>query len=487
MYEQIKSLSRQSLIYGIGHILSRSISFLLLPFYSHFIPPEDYGALVFLYMFIAVFQVIYIGGLDIAFLRFYVAESDEVKRKIFSNCFIAVTVLGAGLSVLFFLFPYLVSSVLFKTDPGAANLWVRISCGVLLLDTMAVIPFLRLRAENRALNFTALKLMNVLINIGANIILVAVYRMGVTGALYGNLIASALTLLVLVPVIAGILKAAVSLNQLKELWRFGLPNIPALFFLYIIEFSDRKIIELYRGLEEAGLYSAGYKMGMFMAMVTAAFRFAWQPFFLAEAKKEGAEKTFARVFTYFFAVSGFLFALFVMFASDLIMSDLPLLNITILEKHYWAGMSVFPIILLAHFFDGLYANFTVGIYIKKKTKMVPLIAGAAAVFNVAANLLVIPRYGYIGAAWTTLGSFIIMAALMRIYTRTIYPVHYEWGRTLKFALVMGAVITAYFVHPGGFWWRLFLLASAPLLLIMVKFFNESELKLAGAAFKRSGR
>ncbi len=475
LFDKIKALSKQSAIYGAGHILSRSISFLLLPFYSHFIPPEDYGALVFLYMFIAVFQVIYVGGLDIAFLRFYVAESDDVKRRVFSNCILAIASIGAVISAFFFIFPEIVSSVLFNTDPGAADLWVRISCGILLLDTVAVVPFLRLRAENKPVQFTTFKLLNVLTNIGANILLVAVCRMGVTGAMYGNLIASALTLLLLIPIILQILKVSFNLNLLKELWRFGLPNIPALFFLYIIEFSDRKIIEVYRGLEEAGLYSAGYKMGMFMAIVSVAFRFAWQPFFLAEAKNEGAQSTFARVFTYFFAVSGFLFMVFVLFAGDFVMMRLPILNINLLEREYWAGMSVFPIILLAHFFDGLYANFTVGIYVRKKTKVVPLITGAAAAFNLGANLLLIPRFGYIAAAWTTLGSFILMAALMHLYTQSQYRIPYEWGRVLRAALVIGALLALFYLHPGGFWWRLLVLALMPPLLAVTGFFHKSEI------------
>jgi O-antigen/teichoic acid export membrane protein len=265
-----------------------------------------------------------------------------------------------------------------------------------------------------------------------------------------------------------------NLNLQKDLWKFGLPNVPALFFLYIIEFSGRKVIEVYRGMEEAGLFSAGYKMGMFMAIVTTAFRFAWQPFLLTEAKNEGAERTFARVFTYFYAVTGYLFMIFVMFAVDLVKMKIPGVSASILDPTYWVGMSVFPLILLAHFFDGLTANFTVGIYIKNKTQIVPLINGAGAIFNLGMNMLVIPRYGMMGAAWVTAGSFLIMTLLLYFYINRHYPIPYEWLRVLKCTIAVGVPVVVYFCYPGGIWWRLILLVSTPVLLVGMKFFYKEE-------------
>lgn len=477
LFDKIISLSRQSLIYGAGHVLTRFISFLLLPFYSHHIPPDEYGALVLIYIFIAVMQVVYIAGLDIAFLKYYVAESAQRKKRIFSNSFFAMVGIALALTLFLFSFPHLITSLIFhQTPPQGCLALIRIACGILFFDTLMVIPFLRLRGDNKPTHFTILKLVHVVINITLNIVLVAFLHRGIAGALYANLAASAFTLVLLVPVVYPVLSLQFSFKVLKDLWRFGLPNVPALFFLYVIEFSDRKIIEAFHGLEEAGLYSAGYKMGMFMAIITVAFRFAWQPFFLAEAKNKGAEKTFARVFTYFFATAGMLFMIVVMFAGDFVMMKLPISGITILEKTYWTGMAVFPIICLAHFFDGLYANFTVGIYIKKKTHMVPLINGAGAVFNLGANLLVIPKYGMMGAAWTTLGSFMLMAGLLYIYINRHYPVPYEWGRVLKITLALGIFCGLYFLHPGGIIWRFALLIATPLLMAATGFFRREELQ-----------
>jgi O-antigen/teichoic acid export membrane protein len=483
LFKKILTLTKQSLIYGIGYVLSRFLAFLLLPFYSHYMPPEEYGALVLVYMFIAVMQIIYVGGLDIAFLRYYVAEASEIKKRIFSNAFFAMGGIGFFISLIFFCFPFLITTILFASPPAGSALWVKISCGILFLDTLSNTPLLRLRGEHKPTHFAVVKFLNVAINIGANIVLVGIYRQGLNGALYANLISAGITVVMLLPVIASIISIDFKWSTLKELWRFGLPNVPAMFFLYIIEFSDRKIIELTRGLEEAGLYSAGYKMGMFMAIVTSAFRFAWQPFFLTEAKNEGAEKTFARVFTYFFAVAGFMFMVFVMFAGDFVMMKLPLVNITILEQSYWAGMAVFPIVLLAHFVDGLFANFTVGIYLKKKTKLIPLCNGAGALFNLVANLFIIPRYGMIGAAWTTLGAFILMTAMLYFLIQRHYYIPYEWSRVLKLFFVGGVIMAIYYYYPGGIWWRFLLLLSLPLWLYLIRFFDQAEIKRIKSVLK----
>lgn len=474
MFEKIKSLSKQSLIYGLGYVLSRFLPFLLLPFYSHFMPPGDYGALNFIYMYIAVMQVLYIGGLDIAFLRHYVGEEKEIQKQIFSTSFLTM---GGGclfLTGIFYIFPSMVSDILFKEKLADADKWVRIAAGVLLVDTISTVPLFRLRGDQRPLYFSVVKVTNSLLNVGANILLVGMWKLGPAGALYANLFSSAVQFLMLLPVVWDILKMELKWATLKELWKFGLPNVPAMLLLYVIEFSGRKILELETGLREAGLYSAGYKMGMFMAIVTNAYRFAWQPFFLAEAKNKDAEQTFARIFTYFFAAASLLFLIFVMFAGDLIMSRLPIVNIYILDKEYWPGMAVFPLILLAHFFDGLYANFSVGVYLKKKTKLIPLIMGITAGYNIIANIIVIPRFGMMGAAWVALTSFMLMAAAQYKLIHKHYPVPYEWGRVVKLAVSAGIAAGAYFMYPGPIWWRIILLSILPGMLWALKFFTESE-------------
>ena len=475
LFDKILKLSKQSLIYGFGFVLSRFLGFLILPFYSHVMTPEEYGYYALLYIFIAIMQIIYISGMDIAFLKFYVAEEKEKQQIVFSNSYLAMTGIGAILTLFFFIFPESAASMIFSSPPPESSLWVRQCCGIVFLETLAIVPMLRLRGDQKPIFFTVVRLISVVLYIGANVLLVAVWKFGLKGALYANLISSASAVLILIPVTFSILKFRIRLSVLKELWQFGLPNLPAMLFFSVIEYSGRKILEVTTNMQEVGLYSAGYKLGMFMSVITAAFRFAWQPFFLSEAKNEGAETTFARVFTYFFAVGGTIYLLLVMFAAEIVKFKIPLIDKAIIAPEFWGGLAVFPIILLAHFFEGLYANFTVGIYVKKKTKLVPLIVGTGAMFNLGMNLLTIPRWGMMGAAWTALGSFIIMTAMLYFMIQKYYPIPYEWGRVSKFAVTAGAVLAVFFYHPGGVLWRIGLTCIFPVLLYLTGYFTKTEI------------
>jgi O-antigen/teichoic acid export membrane protein len=352
---------------------------------------------------------------------------------------------------------------------------IRLCAGILLFDTVAVFPFLVLRGQQKATLFTALKLLNVLVTIALNILMVAVWKWGVVGIFWANFWASLCTMVLVFLVAVRYVAVGFSWEMLRKFAVFGFPNIPSLFFVMIIELSDRKILEIISGTEEVGLYSTGYKMGLFMGIVANAFRFAWQPFFLDHAKKPDAPRTFARVLTYYIFVTCFMFLGLIYFINPIIRAHLPVLNGSIIDPRFWAGMAVFPIILGAHIVDGVYANFTVGIYIKKKTHYLPLVTGVAAAVNIVGNLLVIPIWGMYGAAWTTVLSMVLMTALLYFMIRPHYPVPYEWGRILKIVMVTVVLTGIFYMFPSMPLWALVVLLLAfPVLMYVVRFFDAGE-------------
>jgi len=478
LFVPLKRLSSQSLIYGVGHVASRIIAFLLLPFYTHLITPAEYGEVTLLFIFIAICHVFYVYGFDISFLRYYVMEDDpRERRRIYGGTMASSMVTSLLFTAIVFLLSGPLVSVVFK-DPGDVLLKARLIrlCGVVLfLDTVSVFPFLVLRGQQKATMFTALKLMNVLVTIAFNVWLVAVLKQGIEGIFWANVWASLVTTVVSFAVTIRYLAPALSWAMLKEFAIFGFPNIPSLFFVMVIELSDRKILEMMRTPEEVGLYSTGYKMGMFMAIVANAFRFAWQPFFLDHAKQADAQRTFARVLTYYLWFSVFLFLGLIFFVTPLVEIQLPVLNSSLIDPRFWSGMAVFPIILLAHIFDGVYANLNVGIYLKKKTHFLPVITGIAALVNLVGNILLIPPWGMFGAAWTTMWSYFLMAALLYWMIRRHYPIPYEWRRLAQITVVGGALAGVFYAFPAIQWWgRLLLLAAFPAILYVIGFFNEGE-------------
>jgi O-antigen/teichoic acid export membrane protein len=493
LLEPLKRLSSQSLIYGIGHVATRIISFLLLPFYTHLITPAEYGEVTLLFIFIAVVHVFYVYGFDISFLRYYVMEDDPTqRRRLFGATMMALTATSLILTAAIFLTSDTLVSVVFKhpIDIALKARLIRLCGAILFFDTIAVFPFLVLRGQQKPTLFSLLKLANVVLTILLNIWLVAVWRWGIEGIFWANFWASLCTMIAVFLITARHILPAFSWDMIRRFAAFGFPNIPTLFFVMIIELSDRKILELIRGAEEVGLYTTGYKMGMFMAIVANAFRFAWQPFFLDHAKKPDAQRTFARVLTYYIWITCFLFLALIYFINPIIRLKLPLLNSSLIEPGFWAGMAVFPIILAAHIVDGIYANFTVGIYIKKKTHFMPLVTGVAAALNIGGNLLLIPTYGMFGAAWTTVLSMLVMTALLYLMIQPHYPVPYEWNRILRIVLVTAALTIAFYLFPTmSLLLRLVLLLIFPVAHYLVGFFNAGEkqtLNHAWVKFTRAG-
>jgi O-antigen/teichoic acid export membrane protein len=477
LLEQLKRLTKDSLIYGVGHIATRLLTFLLLPYYSFHLTPAEYGELTLYFLFVGVAQAFFFYGLDIAYLRYFtLAKEPDARRTVTGTAFLTSLVSTAALSILIIIAAGSLGRVIIikPVHPEIVASMVRLCAGILFFDTLSTFPFLLLRGSLRPAHFTAIKVFNVGVNIGLNIWFVGGLNLSVAGIIWANLIASAATLLVLLPVLLRHISFRIDSNLVREMVRFGLPNIPTYLFVMVIELADRKMIEAYRGLEEAGLYSAGYKLGMFMAVVTGAFRFAWQPFFLSHADREDAPRLFSRVLTYYLLVTLSLFLALTFCANTIVTTKWPVIG-SLLNARYWPGLAVFPIILLAHVFDGVYANLMVGVYLKKMTSRLPLVTGAAAVFTIVFNILLVPQYGMMAAAWITLVAFFMEAALLWLVMRSAYPVAYEWGRIAKLFLACGVVLAAGYIPAlSSIGIRIVLLTLFPLILFLLGFFDQRE-------------
>jgi O-antigen/teichoic acid export membrane protein len=475
---QLKHLTRDSIIYGIGHIATRLLTFLLLPYYSFHLSPAEYGELTLYFLFVGVAQAFFFYGLDIAYLRYFTLNKDSEQRRVVTGTALMTTVVTSGLLALAIVAAAGAIGRLVvhaPTHPQAVVTLVRLCAGILFFDTLSTFPFLLLRGTLRPTHFIAVKVLNVAVNIGLNIWFVGGLGLSISGVMWANLAASALTFLALVPVVWSGTVWSFDRGLVREMIRFGLPNVPTYLFVMIIELADRKVLELYRGLEEAGLYSAGYKLGMFMAVVTGAFRFAWQPFFLSHGDEENAPALFARVLTYYLLVTSSLFILLSFFIDPLIRTHWPGIGY-VLEPRYWPGLVVFPIILLAHIFDGVYANFMVGVYLRKLTGWLPLVTGVAALFTIVLCVLFVPSFGMIAAAWVTLLSFALEAALLYLVVRRHYHVPYEWTRVAKLAVACAAV-AGLGLTPlcSAVWARVLLVPAFPGLLFLLRFFDEREI------------
>ena len=466
----IFQLGRKSIAYVVGHLGTRAISFLLLPLYTNALSPADYGVLSLAFTFAAFSLVVFHFGINSALLMYFTGEQPHRQREVFSTVYLTqlgvIVVLSSALLLgRRFLAPLLLG--VHRPD------WMVILIGIIVMDTLWAHPMLVLRARGRAVGYAGLSLLNAGALMTGNIVLVAVFDLGIPGALLSTLMASTLLFVINLPTVWKHLSpTAFSKGTLRQLLRFGLPFLPAGLFTIVMELSDRYLLRWLTDMETVGLYSAGYKLGMFMLLLIGGFSLGWQPFFLQRGKAPDAPVVFARIATYLLAGLGWVLLAVSAWLDHLV--RMPIGPITIFGPEYWSATAIVPVVLLAYYFYALYVLQLPGILLTQRTAWVMLFRGSGAVANVGLNLLLLPRSGALGAAWATCLGFALMAALTFAVNHRIYPVPYEWGRLARLAALLLAGFLILIYWPTDIWRNLALTVWVPLGLVATRAMTPGE-------------
>ena len=473
-FKSILTLTRHSLIYGVGHVLSRSIGFLLLPVYTNFILPEKLGIAALLFLFLAFMTIIYQIGFSEAFLRYFALTTDLQKRRlVFSNSYISVIIISLFFSLIIFQFSDHISLFIFHTRQYKHLILLCI--GILLGDVLAQIPLLTLRVEEKSYLYLALTLSNIVINLAMNIIFIVVLGKGVTGIFISNAISSLFLLVLVFPVILKYFRFTFRLSVVRMLFLFGFPYVFSGTSKIIMDLADRFLLERLIGLKTVGIYNASYKLGTIMGLIVAGFRFAWNPYSLSISQRADAKTIYARVLTYFILVAGFVF-LVVSFFLEYILK-IKICGISFFGAQYLEGIIIVPHIMLSYILYGIYSILIVGIFIEKKSFILPIITGVGAVTNIVGNLFMIPYLGMTGAAITTVISYLIMVIFLYFYIQKYYFVSYEFERLIKLILIFSIVFFMGYSYHGANHTliRLTLLILTPVLLYFSHFFDRVEI------------
>lgn len=430
MIEKIKELTKDTAIYGISTIIGRFLGFMLVPFYTNVksISTTDFGIYSNIYAYLAFLNIVFIYGMDAAFMKYASLAEKSEKKKIFSTTYFFISLTTLALALLLYLLKTPFSQLMEIRDEHTALYSYLIF--ILILDTLALVPFASLRLERKAGKFTAIKLTNILINLALNFILVLKYKLGIEAIFIANLIASSFSLAALIPDIFKKLVLKIDKDLLMKLLKFGLPYLPASLAAMVVQVIDRPVVLAMTDSSTLGIYQANYKLGIFMMLFVSMFQYAWQPFFLNNAKVKNAKEIFAKILTLFILVSSLIWIVLTLFVEDFARLEF-LPGKSIIGKEYLSGIAIVPIILLGYLFNGVYYNFQAGIYIEEKTKYFPYITGAGALVNVVVNVLLIPLLGIIGAALATLASYIVMAGGLYFLSQKFYKISYEYNKLIK--------------------------------------------------------
>lgn len=424
MFEHLRRLFRHSVVYGLAETISRGTGFVLGFIYLRVLSQNDVGIRTAVYGVSALIAVFYTFGLDNAFLRYFMdKELADKKREIFSNAFYFSALLGFLFLSIAFVHDDFISSIMTKNSSYTTI--VRLLFIILIFDNIVIYPTLVLRAENRLAYFSLIAFSRFFLFIFLNLLLVWVFKRGLTGVFGVNLIVVIIISVILIPVFRTYLCAGISFSILKRMLAFGVPTIFTILCMRVIDLSDRLFI-LYMlgesGKTELGKYYAAYTLGMVGLMVFVnSFRLAWHPFYLSIKDNPDTRELFSRVATYYFMFIGMIFLGIALFREEIFTLYAP--------PQYPVSLSVIvPVISLAYVFFGFYIIMLAGIFVREKTRYLIIVTFVAASANVGLNMIFIPAFGIIGAAYATVIAYIIMAIMMYMISHNLYQVNYDFKR-----------------------------------------------------------
>lgn len=417
----ILNLSGHTLIYSLSWLASSTTSILLLPIYTRYLSRADYGILELLAYTNLIISIIVLSGLNLAIPRFFNEAIDpQGRRQTLSSATIFVLVSGSLCALIGFMFSDEIAYLILG-DPGHGYL-VNLNIIVLYAQLVANISGVTFIAEKKSKLFLFYTIARLVLCIGANLYFIVLMRLGLVGMLYGNIFGNtvvAVTILTHNVVRNGL---SVSFPVLKKMIRFGIPLIPASILGTIMHNADRILIRHYCSLDDVGLYGIGYKFPfMLNALIMQSFSLIWTGATIYEISNEpDAAYQYGRITTY---VIGFF-----LLAQLCLCVFAPLVIRILVDQKFYAAQQVIPLVALGLCFHAFNFFFSVGSMIKKKTWLVNIAYIPAAAFNIAANMILLPKYGYMAAAWITLCTYFVFAVILFCACRGLVKISYEYKR-----------------------------------------------------------
>jgi O-antigen/teichoic acid export membrane protein len=479
MFDNVRRVFGQLVVYGSADVAVLAVNFLLLPVYTRVLSPAEYGVLALLLVIEAFLKLLLRWGLDTSFLRLYYDYPSPADRKRLAGTTVILLLLVNGmlLGVLLLLVPVVADMLLGSPGYRTALILLLVSSGISQFIFLPLSLF-RIRQESR--RFAALTFARSFGTVLARLVLVVGLRLGVTGIVLADLIVSAIVLVAVWPTLRAMTTWRFSRRMAADMLRFGLPRIPHGLLHQSMAMSDRFFLGLYLPLPQVGLYLIASSIASLTKLYSVAFTTAWMPFAFDAMTREDAPRLFARMGTYAFSVLVFVTLSIAALSGGLVSLMTP--------AAFHGATQVVPLLALGIAIQAA-ANFlSTSLNIAKRTHPFPIATAVAAAVTIAGHLTLIPRWGIFGAAIAVSVGQLSLAVTMAIFAQRSYPIPYETGRLARIALVALAwyVMIVSLTPEAGLVAvvaRLALLAAFPLGLFAFRFFRPAEIadlrRLAG--------
>ncbi len=419
----LKSLAKDTAIYGMSSIIGRFLNYLLVPLYTAKISAESggYGVITNMYAYTALLLVILTFGMETTFFRFVNKEAEN-PRQVYTTVLSMVGATSLAFIALVLIFMHPLSAIMGYAD-HPAYVWTMFV--TVAIDAFQCIPFAYLRYKKRPLKFAAFKLLFILLNIALNV----GYYVGLGGhdvgyAFYINLVCTAcITFCFYKELKEGFTGQFAPWSETKRLMRRMLSYswpILVLGIAGILNQTADKILfpYIYKGVDahkQLGIYGAASKIAMIMAMITQAFRYAYEPFVFGKAKEQDSRSTYASAMKYFL--------IFTLLAFLVVMGYIDVLR-HIIGRDYWDGLRVVPIVMAAEILMGVYFNLSFWYKLIDRTIWGAWFSGVGCVVLIAVNVIFVPQYGYIACAWAGFAGYGTAMLLSYFVGQKYYPIRY---------------------------------------------------------------
>jgi O-antigen/teichoic acid export membrane protein len=452
-----KKFAGQTAIYGLSTIVQRLLSSLLTPLYTHVYLPKVYSIFSTMFAYASIFQAFLAFGMETTFFR-YLNKFADKKKQVYNNGFWVIFIVSIGFLLLTIPFTHTLAGLIKigKDIPqNEFELYIKYFIAILVLDAWCVIPFAKIRADGRPVKYGVIKVINIVVTVLLNVVFIIVIPYWLKHNLYGwgwishwyvhgwvayaflsNLVASAVTLLLLLPELFE-LELKFDKVMFRQMLIYSGPILIANLSYLVNENLDKillgKLLPVNISEHEVGVYSACARLSIFASLFNQAFRMGAEPFFFSHAKNKNAGYTYSRIMDYF------VITMCVMFLG--VVANIEILKYYINNRAFWVGLDVVPPLLFGYVALGVYMNLSVWYKLSDQTRYGLYISCIGAIATIILNVIFIPKYSYMASAWTSLIAYTIMMVLSYIWGQKNYPIPYNLKKNL--AYIISSVILVY--------------------------------------------
>lgn len=470
-YPPLRHIGRDTLIYGGGIALSKVVSFVMLPIYTRYLTPADYGVLQLIVMTLDVIEI-FAGSRLVSgiFYLFHKAATEPDRRAVLSSALVVMAISYAAAGAAAYAGASPIARLVLGSEGDGGLL--RIAAGSLASDCLIVVPMAYLQVSGHAIRFVSVSLLRLLLQVTFNVIFLVVLQLGVKAVLLSTL----LTNLILGAGLVGYLISQVGISvpwaTTRALLRFGLPLVAVQVATFISTFGDRYFLKAEANTTVVGIYSLAYQFGFLLAALGyTPFYTVWEPARFGIAKRPDRDDLYARGFIYFNLILLSVAVVIALFGSDVlrIMS----------APSYWSAADLIPVILVAYVLQSWTQIHNLGIMMRERTELITWANWVAALVALGGYVWLIPRYLGLGAAVATVLAFGVREIMVYVLSQRLWPVRYRWGPVLRLAAVATVVCVARrFVPADGLvaslGWSALLLAVYGVSLLYAGVLSEDE-------------